>query len=144
MRRTVKRISRCRQWGQIDAPNKTESQYKVCEVSFEENISPGLRQIVLSSKDIFCRMCGVIPGDIDDISGQETSFHVGYAKDASFECKDDISNLDLLCSTCHEGLKEAEICKPTTSRLLSQARRTVKEEQLAVFAALLKKFGKGK
>jgi len=45
-------------------------------------------------------MCGVIPGDIDDVTGRTADFHVGHIGE-----KDEPSTIWVLCSSCYQGTK---------------------------------------
>jgi hypothetical protein len=51
-------------------------------------------------------MCGVIPGDIDDLTHREVRFHIEKIKPTKLGGEDEMSNLDTLCSTCYRGRKE--------------------------------------
>ena len=51
-------------------------------------------------------MCGVIPGDIDDLTHREVRFHIGKIRSRKLGGGDEMSNLDILCSTCYQGTKE--------------------------------------
>jgi hypothetical protein len=54
--------------------------------------------------------------------------------------KEELSNLNALCSTCDEGAKGISTEKPTRFWLLSQIRRAGQDEQLAVLKWLRQKF----
>lgn len=115
-----------------------------CAVAFGRGISPRPHSVVLSHGDLFCRMCGVIPGDIDDVTEQKVKFHIGYIKEKKIGGKDEMSNLQILCSTCHIGAKNIQSKKPSGIWLLSQVRRAGEDEQRTVFAALRTRFGEEK
>jgi hypothetical protein len=51
-------------------------------------------------------MCGVIPGDIDDLTGREVQFHIGKIRTKKLGGNDEPSNLQTLCSTCFQGANE--------------------------------------
>lgn len=85
-------------------------------------------------------MCGVIPGDIDDVTGVKVRFNIEYIVDKSLGGKEELSNLRTLCSTCNQGAKNITAEKPTVLWLLSQVRRAGQDEQLAVLQWLRKKF----
>src|SRR5260370_41075568 len=70
-----------------------------CDVAFGRGISARLRSVVLDHDDLFCRMCGVIPGDIDDLTGRKVKFHIAHIKDKTLGGKEEMSNLWVLCST---------------------------------------------
>lgn len=110
------------------------------ELTFEPNITARQRAFVLDHGGLFCKMCGVSPGDIDDLTGCEAKFHVGRVVDPSQECEDKLSNFRVICTTCDEGAKSITAVKPPVIWLLSQIRRAGQDEQHAVLDWLLKKF----
>jgi len=85
-------------------------------------------------------MCGVSPGEIDDLTGQEAKFHIGLAIEKNYGNKGELPNLRTLCSTCDEGSKGITTAKPNGIWLLSQVRRAGQDEQLAVLKWLREKF----
>jgi hypothetical protein len=85
-------------------------------------------------------MCGVVPGDIDDLTGCKVGFHIGINAGYDFDGKEELSNLRTLCSTCNQGAKNITTEKPTALWLLSQVRRAGQDEQLAVLKWLREKF----
>ncbi len=113
---------------------------EVCEVFFDPGISARLRAHVLNQGDLFCRMCGVAPGDIDDLTGNRVSFHIRLITEKQCGVKEEPPNLQTLCTTCEEGSKNITTVKPPAIWLLSQIRRAGQEEQRAVLDWLLKKF----
>jgi hypothetical protein len=114
----------------------------MCELTFAPGISAKRRAhfLDLDQDDLFCRMCGVAPGDIDDFTGLQAKFHIEVIVDKNVEDTDELTNLRTLCSTCSEGAKNITTVKPPTIWLLSQIRRAGQEEQRAVLAWLRKKF----
>jgi hypothetical protein len=113
---------------------------ELIEVVFEPDVSAGQRAYVLNHDDLFCRMCGAAPGEIDDLTGNLATFHVELASDKICCSSDELSNLRTLCSTCNQGAKNITTEKPSAIWLLSQVRRAGQEEQRAVLDWLLKKF----
>jgi 5-methylcytosine-specific restriction endonuclease McrA len=109
-------------------------------VTFERDVSEELRVYVLGRNDLFCRMCGTAPGDVDDLTGDLATFHVGLDPHKSLGGKDELSNFRTLCSTCNQGAKNITAEKPSAIWLLSQVRRAGQEEQRAVLEWLNKKF----
>ena len=108
--------------------------------TFAPGIPANLRRYVLDQNDLFCRMCGVAPGDIDDLTRCSAKFHIGFLVDKNIGGKDELSNLSILCSTCNEGSRSILKAKPATICLLSQVRRAGQDEQLAVLKWLRQKF----
>ena len=144
-----KRIPRCRSLydainggciGAASAKCELYPAQEVCEVSFESGVSATQRTFVLSQADLFCRMCGVAPGDIDDLTGCKAKFHIGLFTHGDAAIEREPTNLRTLCSTCNQGAKNITSVKPPAIWLLSQIRRAGQEEQRAVLDWLLKKF----
>ncbi len=146
-----KRMKRCRDlYGAFDgggtgaafAQSEQHPEQEVCEVTFESDVSATQRAYVLSQSDLYCRMCGVALGDIDDLTGCSAEFHIGLIANRDTSINEEPSNFDTLCSTCHEGAKNITSVKPPAIWLLSQIRRAGQDEQRAVLDWLLKKFKK--
>jgi hypothetical protein len=87
---STRRIRRCRNVHgtsysgcerQVDEQCGPEDPPEKCEVTFDRGISARLRSVVLDHDDLFCRMCGVIPGDIDDVTEQKVKFHIELIED---------------------------------------------------------------
>jgi hypothetical protein len=137
-------IRRCRNVrGKLASNVSLEDSPEKCDVTFAPGISTKIREGALDHNNLFCRMCGVIPGDIDDVTGRKVKFHIGHIKNKNVRGKDELSNLRVLCTTCCQGAKEIKRKQPSTIWLLSQVRRAGQDEQRAVLAELLEKFGKG-
>lgn len=110
-------------------------------VVFQRSISQKLRAEVLDRNGFTCQMCGKTPGDIDPDTGRKVRLHIAHIVDKSLGGKDEASNLRTFCSTCNQGAKNVTGEKPSTIWLLSQIRRAGREEQLAAYEWLRKKFG---
>ncbi|ADV84849.1 HNH endonuclease [Terriglobus saanensis] len=114
------------------------------KVIFKRDISAKLRAEVLDRNGFTCQMCGLCPGEIDPATNRKVRLHIGHIVDKNLGGKDELSNLRALCSSCNQGAKNITGEKPSTIWLLSQIRRAGQEEQRAVLASLLKKFGSEK
>jgi hypothetical protein len=58
------------------------------------------------ANDLFCQMCGVIPGDIDDLTGQVVTLRIGRIDCVDSGFNGALSDFDVLCSSCYQGAKE--------------------------------------
>jgi hypothetical protein len=144
---STRRIRRCRNVGDISCGEYAEHiggkhASGKFEVTFERAISAKLG-VALDSDDLFCRMCGAVPGDIDDLTRQEVRFHIEHLEDKKVGEIDELPNFRALCLTCYSGARDIQTEKPSSIWLLSQVRRAGHDEQRTVLAALLKKFGEG-
>jgi hypothetical protein len=86
-------------------------------------------------------MCGVCPGDIDEVTGDEATFEISRVAQNEEGIEDQPHQHLTLCSTCNDGLSQSPEVSRTKVWLLSQVRRAGQEEQRAVLAYLQKKFG---
>ena len=112
-------------------------------LKFARALSNKLRAEVLDRNGFTCQMCGLTPGDFEPVTGRKVRLHIGHVVDKSLGGKDELSNLRALCSTCNQGAKNITGEKPGRIWLLSQVRRAGRDEQVAVYAWLRKKFEEG-
>ena len=89
----------------------------------------------------YCRMCGITPGEIDDMTGVTVRFRKNNLIDQSAGLYERASSIQTLCTTCYEGAKSISAERPTFIWLKSQVNRAGPNEQRAVFEWLSKKFG---
>jgi hypothetical protein len=124
--------------------SSTDLPPNTCDVAFEQDISARLRSIALSHEDLYCQMCGVVPGDIDDLTGRTANFHIGRIKAKKLGGEDALSSLRTLCSTCYRGAEE--LYKEMTSAywLPPQASQAEQHAKRPVLSALLKEIGEAK
>ena len=101
-----------------------------------------LRSAVADHDDLFCRMCGVIPGDIDDFTGQRGKFHIGRINRLSRN--DELLNLRVLCLTCYRGAKELYKERMSDNRLSPSIDLAVQDAQRPILSALLKEIGEAR
>jgi hypothetical protein len=125
---------------QFGGRHESECSLENCEVTFDRDISAELRSYILDQTELYCKMCGICPGDIDDLTGYRAKFNIEFIADTSIGGQEELSNLRTLCSTCDEGMKSIVTVKPTAIWLLSQVRRAGHDEQLAVLKWLREKF----
>jgi hypothetical protein len=112
---STRRIKRCRNVRgtsdsglelQGDEQCGPEGPPEKCEVTFDRGISARRRSVFLDHDNLFCRMCGVIPGDIDDVTERKVKFQIEVIADKNLGGKEELSNIRVLCSTCYQGAKE--------------------------------------
>jgi 5-methylcytosine-specific restriction endonuclease McrA len=111
-----------------------------CNIAFGWSVPAKLRSALLSHDDLFCRMCGVIPGDIDDLTDRRVSFHIEKIKAENLGGEEQLSNLQVLCSTCYRGTRELQKERKSDNWLLSQIGGAGQDVQRIVLEALLMKF----
>jgi hypothetical protein len=111
----------------------SDSNPQTFEITFAPEVAAEQRAYHLS-------MCGVTPGDIDDLTGSRAKFYIGPIADRNIGANGELSNLQTLCTTCDEGAKNITTVKPPAIWLLSQIRRAGQEEQRVVLEWLRKKF----
>ncbi len=92
--------------------------------------------------DVYCQMCGLCSGDIDEYTGTKAEFCVDWVPNNGLSFRSRNHEIRTLCSTCNQGAKNITSEKPTKIWLLSQVRRAGQHEQRAVFEWLRTKFGK--
>ena len=123
--------------GQYMLLRKPESKK---QPKFARGISAKLRAQVLDRNGFTCQMCGLTPGEIDPATNRPVRLHIGHIKDKSLGGKDELSNLQTLCSTCNQGAKNITSEKPSAIWLLSQVRRAGRDEQRVVYEWLKGRF----
>jgi hypothetical protein len=141
--RLCRNLPGTRSWGNAqlaDALREARPASEECEVTFAPGISATQRAHILDRDDLFCAICGVAPGDIDDLTGYEVKFNVRAIGSKDIGGKDELESFRTLCSTCNQGAKNITTEKPTALWLLSQVRRAGQDEQRAVLEWLRKKF----
>ncbi len=110
--------------------------------AFSRNISKETRAWVLERNGYTCQMCGVAAGDPDPLGTNRTvRLTLGHIVDKSKGGDDSPQNLRAVCMNCNEGLQNSSPPKPDKIYLLTQIRRATIQDQHAVLAWLLDKFG---
>lgn len=141
--RQCRNVRGTRTWGHTQSPDEPCGRQSVpekCEVTFASEISTRQLTHLLDRDELFCAICGITPGDIDDFTGRAAKFCVEIIGTHSMGGKDELSNLRTLCSTCNQGAKNITTEKPSKIWLLSQVRRAGQDEQVAVLEWLREKF----
>ena len=132
-------IRRCR-----NIRRSTDRLPEKCDIAFGRGISAGLRSVALNHDDLYCQMCGVMPGDIDDLTGRHVKFHIERVKAKKLGGQDELSNLRALCSTCYRGAKDLYKERTSDNWRLSQVGLEGEQAQRPVLSALLKEIGEAK
>lgn len=94
------------------------------------------------NEEVYCQMCGIRPGEIDEYTGEKAEFCADWVPNNGLSFRSNFPEVRVLCSTCNQGAKNITCEKPTTIWLLSQVRRAGIQEQRAVFEWLARKLGK--
>lgn len=79
------------------------------EVWFAKDVSPELMLSVLHDDALYCRMCGVAPSDIDDLTGIAAQFLVEMRDENSRGVIEPSNGLHPLCSSCYEGVRSLRL-----------------------------------
>ncbi|HTV07043.1 MAG TPA: hypothetical protein VME86_16865 [Acidobacteriaceae bacterium] len=109
---------------------------------FSRSVPAVVRQHAADTEEIYCQMCGVTVGDIDECTGRQAKFRASLVPNNGLSFRSRFPNLRILCSTCDQGTKNITGEKPTGVWLLSQVRRAGLDEQKAVYDWLVRKLGK--
>jgi len=56
--------------------------------------------------DLFCRMCGTVSGDVDDLTGKRTRFKLIDPEPGTMRAT-------AICTTCYEGVVQMQSEKPS-------------------------------
>lgn len=99
-----------------------------------------MRSVVRSHIELVCQMCGVAPGDIDDLTGRKVKFHVGRIKPKGQGGTNELSNLRSVCTTCYRGAKE--LYKENTSA--NRLDGAFQGSRRPVLSSLVKEIGDGR
>jgi len=111
-------------------------------IRFDSTIPEEIRKQFDFTEDLYCQMCGISHGELDDYTGRIAEFHAGWLPNNGLSFRSSHPEVRILCSTCNQGAKNITPEKPTTIWLLSQVRRAGLHEQKAVFEWLSNKFAK--
>ena len=124
-------------------PNQYLMQTRERLPAFARGVSKETRAFVLERNGYTCQMCGVAAGDPDPLGSNRTvRLTMGHIIDKSKGGDDSAKNLRAVCTNCNEGLQNTAPPKPDRVHLLGQIRRATLDDQEAVLAWLLRKFGK--
>jgi hypothetical protein len=88
---------------------------------------------------LYCAMCGVSPGDADDLTGQEARFLIGVLDSESHRSGERAVSPVALCSTCYEGAAEIEAERELSARPRSTANQAGINQRGVRIAAVLRR-----
>ena len=130
----------------LDSTDLKPGQYRLVELPrgtkeprFSRRISQRLRAQVLDRNGSTCQMCGRGIGDEFE-DGSRVALHVDHIVNKSEGGTDEMSNLRTLCSRCNQGAKDIVTAPESQKWLLGKVRTANRENQLAVYEWLKRKF----
>lgn len=107
-----------------------------------EDVSPGLRNVVLERDGFTCQLCGAGVGDSDAVNqGRSVRLHVDHIVPLSQGGKTEADNLRTLCSTCNQGRSNIQTPSESALNLLARIRRAPRSVQKELFEALRRSVG---
>ena len=109
----------------------------------ERAISKETRARVLETYGSVCYSCGAIAGEPHPASGKPAVLHMGHIVAKSHGGEDNLSNLRPVCMVCNTGASNISPELPTSKRLISELRKSPRDEQIKVFDWLKSKFESG-
>jgi hypothetical protein len=86
-------------------------------------------------------MCGVAPGEIDELTRREARFHVGHHGGENQDAVGVLQGPFALCTSCRDGATELVAEKVLTARLRPTANRVSGHPAGGRIAELLKQLG---
>ena len=98
---------------------------------------------LLRRSGLYCRMCGVATGDIDDLTRQEAQFCIARREDECLGFGSGITGPVALCSTCYDGAMELAADRALGARLYSKSDPAGLPGLSEPLSALLKQFSDG-
>jgi len=109
--------------------------------AFARTISKETRAFILDRNGYTCQMCGAAAGEPHPYEpNRNTRLHIAHIIDKTAGGTDDPANLFAVCSVCNEGASNITLNRPNIIKLLSQIRRSPKDDQVIVLRWLVNKF----
>lgn len=109
--------------------------------TFTPRVSQSQRARILDRNGYTCQACGVTVGDIDP-DGRPVRLHVDHHEAHSLGGSIADTNLRVLCSACNQGAKNFTGQPPKWVWLLTQIRKSSRDDQLRALAWLRSKYGR--
>jgi len=111
-------------------------------VSFSRSVPVIVRRRVVEADGLYCQMCGISLGDVDEQTGSYAKFRAEWVANNGLSFRSEFPDLRILCSTCYRGASEIWKEKFSAGWLIAQIGCAGTYEQRAVLTWLLKKFKK--
>lgn len=109
--------------------------------AFAGTISKETRALILDRNGYTCQMCGAAAGEPHPHEpNRNTRLHIAHIIDKTAGGTDDPSNLFAVCSVCNEGASNITLNRPNIIKLLSQIRRSPKDDQIEILRWLVNKY----
>lgn len=105
-------------WSPLYAPVLAVQDLYACNIKGSVITFPRVSDWISNGKGHFCSMCGIMGGEMDELTGSPADFFVGSGSEEIHGNISGSSDVLALCSTCYEGAKSLSVPSERTSWLL--------------------------